>query len=659
MNYIEELGRITIINDLSHYYNENEYIHLNDNELNTLFTKHVNNNGMEISMIDFYNLKEKNILIESLDGYVRVGEKIKKTNKVCYTLTLVDKRKISGAYNHKVETERGWVKLEDLTTKDYVLTIDGFIKVKNTRIIKTQDVYDLECLHPNHRYLSNGISNHNTGKSYYVVMFMDWFKKEFDRTATFDILTNSKILQEQYTKDFDFMNSLWGKGSYYCEQFQCSCETGMKMSKLTGIKCEECPYKEAKYKFDNGTVALSNFHLYLTYQIFVPQAWKRESRVLIIDEAHEFESVFSDFITTEMNQFLLKRNGFTDEEISKAMNLFRTDMTVVEFIDVLNNDLLHIANTVMHRLIRKFEDDEDIQAIDKAQSLERNISKWESLQEQYAQYPDNWIIEGEIKANLDKEGNIKEKYLDMKVQPVWAYPYLEQTIWSKYDYVIFMSGTILSKKLFSDMNGLDVSKTNYISLDSPFSIKNRPIYYFSKIGKQTYATKDVVWQKQLPTISKILKKHQNQKGIIHTTNYELQRWTRESLPKENRLLTHDTVDRNEVLESHYNTDEPTVLVSPSMMVGVDLYDDFSRFQIMVKMPYPNLGSKKIKKRMETMSEYYNMSTVRDIIQAYGRSIRSIDDYADTYILDACFSNLLERCPHYFPKWFRDAIIFVD
>ena len=120
------------------------------------------------------------------------------------------------------------------------------------------------------------------GKSYFSVMFMDWFQKNYDPTAQFDILTNSKILQEQYTNDFNFMNSLWGKGSYECDRYQTDCGTGAEWCKLQNTSCEHCPYKIAKYKFENGDVALTNFHLFLTYMVYMPMAFKRSSRVLII-----------------------------------------------------------------------------------------------------------------------------------------------------------------------------------------------------------------------------------------------------------------------------------------------------------------------------------------------------------------------------------------
>jgi len=292
------------------------------------------------------------------------------------------------------------------------------------------------------------------------------------------------------------------------------------------------------------------------------------------------------------------------------------------------------------------------------QSLNNNFLKWESLSKQFEQYPDNWVLETETIKKYNKENKLIDQYIELTAQPVWAYPYLQEMIWNKYDQVIFMSGTILDKSLFSKMNGLNDDIATYISMPSPFPVDNRPIYYFHKTGKQTYKTKDITWTKQLPVLEKIIKKHKKQMGIIHTGNYELMNWVLRDVNND-RILTHDSNNRSEILQHHYNSDEPTILCSPSMMVGVDLADDYSRHQTILKMPYPNLSSKKIKKRMETMPEYYGLVSVRDLVQSYGRSVRSKDDYADTYILDSCFSDLLKWNSKYFPQWVIDAIEYIE
>ena len=96
-----------------------------------------------------------------------------------------------------------------------------------------------------------------------------------------------------------------------------------------------------------------------------------------------------------------------------------------------------------------------------------------------------------------------------------------------------------------------------------------------------------------------------------------------------------------------------------MVSGVDFQDDISRFQIILKIPFPYLGSEKIKQRMKTNSKWYNWKTVVDFIQMIGRSIRSKDDYADTYILDDSFSDVLKYNSHLIPRYITNAIKYIN
>jgi ATP-dependent DNA helicase DinG len=55
------------------------------------------------------------------------------------------------------------------------------------------------------------------------------------------------------------------------------------------------------------------------------------------------------------------------------------------------------------------------------------------------------------------------------------------------------------------------------------------------------------------------------------------------------LETNSEIQRDEVIAEHVNSTKPNVLISPSLYTGLDLKDDLSRFQIIVKVPYPDLG----------------------------------------------------------------------
>jgi Rad3-related DNA helicase len=160
-------------------------------------------------------------------------------------------------------------------------------------------------------------------------------------------------------------------------------------------------------------------------------------------------------------------------------------------------------------------------------------------------------------------------------------------------------------------------------------------------------------------IDEIMSKHKNEKGIIHTTSYSQLQYIKDNLSRANqdRLIeTGSGRDRTEVLEKHYSSVKPTVLISPSLHQGVDLKDDLSRFQIVVKVPYPDLTDKKIAKMKERDQKWYTWNTVLRLVQAYGRSVRSKDDYATTYVLDSSISYLLKNAQDIVPKWFTEAIV---
>ena len=42
------------------------------------------------------------------------------------------------------------------------------------------------------------------------------------------------------------------------------------------------------------------------------------------------------------------------------------------------------------------------------------------------------------------------------LEPIWSFDYLDKYVFSHYDKVFLMSGTILDKSLFCQLNGLDV-----------------------------------------------------------------------------------------------------------------------------------------------------------------------------------------------------------
>lgn len=146
--------------------------------------------------------------------------------------------------------------------------------------------------------------------------------------------------------------------------------------------------------------------------------------------------------------------------------------------------------------------------------------------------------------------------------------------------------------------------------------------------------------------------------LVHNCHtYKIAHYIQENIdPRfKERIVLHDSENRAEILKIFMETNEPKVLVTPSMTEGVDLKDDLARFVVIVKLPYMYLGDKQIKKRMEIDPEWYRWKTALTLIQAAGRGVRHEKDFCTIYIMDSQFGYFLKQNMKFFPKYFVDAI----
>ena len=503
-----------------------------------------------------------------------------------------------------------------------------------------------------------------SGKSHLALMISDWYKKTVNRNAKVDIITNSKILQDQYADTYHSISDLKGKENYECEQYACSCAQGAEFNRLNKTSCDSCPYNGAKESFISGGISLTNFYLYILYAIYNPKLMdSRDARVLIVDEAHEFDDVMSDFITIKVTETSVKKYKFSNEyDIIRKLKAVKNIADYVEFLKFYNGELVTTADEMGNGISstpRNVKSDKrdlkiskllktknsDVKVMQLISDLKQQQLKIDIFLKEFKENPNNWVLETSY--------NEKLKQKEFSLEPIWSYDYLDKYVFSRYDMVFLMSGTILDKNLFCNLNGLDVTKAVYYSIPSPFPLRNRPIFYMP-LGKMSYKSKEETFKRYIPYIQKLLDKYKNKKGIIHTNSFELANWIRNSIT-DDRLIFHDSMNKDEMLKFHKDSDRPTVIVSPSMDTGVSFDNDSARFQIIAKVPYPSLASQKNKMRQSNNPDWYSWKTVAGLIQMTGRPVRSEMDYADTIIIDGGFGDVMKHSSHFIPEWIQEAI----
>lgn len=486
-----------------------------------------------------------------------------------------------------------------------------------------------------------------TGKSIWSQYFMDYYLKEINPKSKFDVLTNTKILQQQYIDEFYYMNNLSGRNAYTCEKHDNTCEYGKTCNTNNKTKCEDCPYVDAFNNWKDGKISITNFHIHGIFSLFNPKILEdRKSNVLIVDEAHLLEETVNNFISFTLSKKVWKNfvSNTTSEKWENDLLDINDIEDVVKWIEDIFKMGLKKAISAKYAKMSKSENKKREKEANIITEMERLQVTIEKFLTDYKQHSTEWVA--------DKRND--KGVLVWEIKPLWTSHIMNESIWSNYTHVILMSGTIIDPHTFCELNGIEASRASFLRMNTPFELKNRPIYYLP-CGKLTYNNKKEAWKKFKPTIKKIIEKYKGKKGIIHTGNYEIWQWIKNDFEDNDRLIFASPSDREISLRNHLENDKDTILVSPSMMHGVDLKDDYSRFQVIVKMPYPSLASKVNKQRMKTKPEWYSWRTILDMIQSYGRSIRSKEDYADTIILDSCFSDVIAMNSKIIPKYFLDAI----
>jgi len=467
-------------------------------------------------------------------------------------------------------------------------------------------------------------------------------------------LTTQKMLQEQYTQDFGGfqgpMKSIKSSANYTCRfNKKSSCgeslralRTAEKGSRFWKACTFNCVYRNAKESFLKSPEGVTNFPYFLAETQYAGKLTPRQ--VLIIDEAHNVDSQLSKFIEITISNRFCK--SFLNFEIPKGLTSAKYVKWIEEkYVPTIVSKLKHLEKMLEKYvgLTEKIKSGEFASIAKKFEIMDKHVCKVRRFLKLYNS--ENWVM-NEIAADGRSGRKIEFKPIDIA-------PFAHEHLYDFGEFVVLMSATILDKSAFLESVGIPEDQAAFISLASPFPVENRPIMY-SGIGKMSSKAIDETLPKMVQAVKAILDQHKKEKGIIHCHSYKVANYIKRNI-RSTRLLIHNSENREAVLEKHKKAKKPTVLISPSMTEGVDLKEDLSRFQIICKVPYPYLGDKLVRKKMNKWKWWYPLQTAKTIVQAAGRSVRSKDDTAVTYILDSDFDIFYNRNRRMFPESFKESL----
>jgi len=443
-------------------------------------------------------------------------------------------------------------------------------------------------------------------------------------------LTITKSLQDQYVKLFPETNILKGKTNYICDidqNFDVETAPCLFVNKLKDDCWEKnrCPYYNAR-----NTALLSKFSV-LNYKMFLalPKHLKRKN-FIICDEASELEDELVKRFSAEINYERLKNYGIdyrilTNESYEK-IRAWIGDL-MLSCNEKINN--LTIKAGKKHNVLSQPDRIKLIYLKNLINSLSSIDTLWRDCE---------FVVDRDVR---------KVTFTPLKIDR------LSKHIFDCGDNILLMSATIIDHKNFAKTLG--IKEYEYIEAESDFDPAKSPIHVTSR-NNLNYKNLKIVLPNIAEQIKQIVEFHKNDKGIIHTHTQEITNILKNKLYTNRRFLFRDeTMNNEDILKQHFESDFPTILVSPSLAYGIDLKDDLARFQIIVKLPYPPLSSKRIKKLFDMDKNWYENKMLNAVVQACGRATRSKHDYSTTYILDGNIVNVLKRLKDKLPRYFIDRV----
>ena len=446
-------------------------------------------------------------------------------------------------------------------------------------------------------------------------------------------LTITKSLQDQYQMTFDDTGMLKGKSNYQCDvDDTLSVDVApciyVANQKNECWKANRCPYYNSRNNMLTSKFAALNYSMFFS----LPNHLKTR-QVMVCDEGSELEEQLVSQFTCEVDiPFLMKTN---------------TLVTPFPNDDKNKPKVLSWVNSLMEKVETSCADYKEWFS---SNTAKKDIITFNKKKQEYTKLTNLFNSLGLLSESFYDSDYIIERveygirFIPLKVDV------LSKHLFSHAEKVVIMSATIIDPDAYC--KSLGIKDYEYIHVGTDFEPEKSPIHIMAK-QKLNFNNLKTMLPTLMKQIEGILEHHKDEKGIIHTHTHFLTEYIQNNV-KTNRFLCREKgVNNEQLLEMHEESEEPTVLVSPSMTYGVDLKGDLARFQIILKAPWLPTKDVRVEKLMKLDKDWYGNQMLKTLVQACGRGVRSEDDYCETYILDGSIFDAINRNKKKLPKFFLD------
>lgn len=481
------------------------------------------------------------------------------------------------------------------------------------------------------------------------------------------ILTSDTTLQDQYENDLENFNfpyvSVKGLDNYTCDiNYNKMSTSDCTLKNITGSKrralpCyNDCSYYSRRDAAGSSNTSILNYNYWLMQQHYVtpyqenPLFDKRD--FVFFDEAHNVVNIVANHFSPKINERILttiqpaidynringalkgKDSTVLFEKIQKVFNNLKTVISAKDTL-VLLKYLEQLLKKILVGYPILLSENEQIAAT-KDKIPDQNIyllKMFKSVNDNYTKIKDYMNV-----VKSDPEGLVHKQYSDNNISLYCLEPaFMMKKVFHKlYNFGVFLSATFLNHDFFVDHLG--IKNARVVEIPSTFDYKKSPIIFYTNYN-MSYDKRDENIKAQIEKIDQIVSEHNS--GIIHTGSFKNSLALKEHTKNKKKIRFYKNTAEKNTLILELRHKKNFFIAGPSILEGLDMKDDMSRCQIFMKIPYLNLGDSYIKKRFDKDKNWYTWETSINFVQGIGRSIRSKDDYCETYILDKGFYNILK------------------
>jgi len=519
-----------------------------------------------------------------------------------------------------------------------------------------------------------------SGKSI-IGMAVAWVLNQEDKQGY--ILTSDLSLQEQYEKDFNRSNFRWGsiKGidNYLCTDNMEKNSLGtcrIRNKRPASMSCyTSCPYFVARERAAYTPTSLLNYSYWLIMMNYVygrmgDNAIFKARDFTICDEGHKLLDLIQ-------NHYSPRFDAKTLEKIEKLTTFFAT-YKVRDHISDFKNIRLSVEKLyktenqdILHEILLEIEEsfEEYFPSVDKLKDKVNDDYPHEDPPKEWreALWLCDWLKD--IHCKVEDYNDIIEKTStrNMVKNPTGekelTFNCLEESYMMHKYFHRWTGFTVLMSATFADpskyLKSIALKEAKYIKMDSLFNFEKSPIYFYNT-RRMTYNQIEGNLPWLYSKIDEILDKHPKESGIIHTASYDLTLKIYNGISKKHqkRILIYSGTEEKIQVLNLLKINKNKVVMGPSLLEGLDLKDNWSRFAIFAKIPYLSLSDRFVATKLKINPDWYRQCAIISLLQGTGRSVRSETDWAVTYILDAALADLIHNNRKAFPPEFMKRILVV-